>query len=240
MRLRARIAATLAAAALLATLVPGASALPNFRDVRRAANINDGLDLCGTGIAGVNLTGGARAAGDTWISVYDTTPADNTVQNLFGDVTITADVMTKRFNNAKGGGVLALFNEGTGKKGLAAVISNAGNTDRLLLGTVSAGSKAFTPLASASLRGRVAQCAWYQVTMGVDVQGSNVVVTATVFSHATKANPNSAPQALLGWLVWSGPLPAGVDPVGQIGIAGRAKMAVEDTSIANWGFSLPV
>jgi hypothetical protein len=173
------------------------------------------------------------------MSVYDTTPADNAVQNLFGDVTLTADVMTKRFNNTKGGGLLALFNEGTGKKGLAAVIANAGNTDWLLLGTVSKDSRSFTVLASASLRGRVAQCAWYQVTMSVDVTGSNVVVTSTVFSHSTKTNPNSAPQRLLGWLVWSGRLPAGVDPVGQVGIAGRAKLAVEDTSIANWGFSLP-
>ena len=40
------------------------------------------------------------------------------------------------FNNIKGAGVVALLNEGAGKKGLALVIHEAGNTDTLFLATV--------------------------------------------------------------------------------------------------------
>ena len=42
------------------------------------------------------------------------------------------------FNNIKGAGVVTLLNEDQGKKGLALVIYEAGNTDTMFLATVDA------------------------------------------------------------------------------------------------------
>src|SRR5262249_18135523 len=45
-----------------------------FRDVRRAGDINAGVDLGGTGHSALNFTGSAGSAGDTWLTMYDETP----------------------------------------------------------------------------------------------------------------------------------------------------------------------
>src|SRR5262249_9256503 len=84
------------------------NALTNFRDVRRAAEINVGPDLGGTGHPAINFTGSTGSAGDTWLTVFDTTPGDGTVQNTFASVTLNCDVLIHRFNNRKGGGPVAL------------------------------------------------------------------------------------------------------------------------------------
>src|SRR5262249_23646693 len=46
-----------------------------FRDVRRPPEINEGMDLCGTGHGAITFNGTAGPAGDTWITVYETIPS---------------------------------------------------------------------------------------------------------------------------------------------------------------------
>ena len=92
-------------------------ALTDFREVRRPNQINIGPDLGGTNHQALNFTGNAGAAGDTGITVYD--PAPNPASVTFGSVSLSADVLIHAFNNKKGAGLLALYNEASGRKGLA-------------------------------------------------------------------------------------------------------------------------
>ena len=176
-----------------------------------------------------------RGGGDTWITAYDTTPADDTVKDLFGNVTLTADVLIHSYNNRKGAGLLALFNEDTGKKGLALVIYDSGNSDSLTLGTVNKATGVFTAVKTVSLGGNILENAWYRLTMDVVVTGANVTVTGKVFRHATPTDPNSALGAQVGTtLSFSGARPAGVDATGEIGMAAAAFGAMADSSVANF------
>ena len=141
-----------------ATATPKPTVVPpltDFRDVRRTADIAPGSDLGGTGHTAMNFTGTAAGSGDTWITAYDTTPADDTVKDLFGNVSLTADVLIHTYNNKKGAGLLALFNEEAGKKGLALVIYDSGNSDALTLGTVNKATGVFTALKTVSLGGAI-------------------------------------------------------------------------------------
>jgi hypothetical protein len=183
----------------------------------------------------MNFTGSTGSSGDTWITVYDTTPADDTVINTFGSVLLNADVLIHRFNNKKGAGLLALFNEGAGQKSLALVVYDAGNTDTLALGTVEKATGQLTPLATVPLAAGIAEDAWYRLTLGVAVSGGSVTVTGTVFRHTIPADPNSPLGAQVGGtLTFAGPLPAGVEPVGEVGMVASAFSAFVDSSITNF------
>src|SRR5262249_10393779 len=122
-----------------ATPTPGGIVVPplsSFRDVRRAVDINPGPDLGGTGHQAMNFTGSAGAGGDAWITVYDATPGTPDEDPVYGSVNLSADVLIQTYNNKKGAGLLALFNEGTGKKGVALVLYDSGNSDGLTLAVV--------------------------------------------------------------------------------------------------------
>src|SRR5262249_36589995 len=60
-----------------------------LRNVRRAPSIAVAPDLGGSGHMAVNFTGSAGAGGDTWISVYDTTPGDARPTVLSGSVSLS-------------------------------------------------------------------------------------------------------------------------------------------------------
>jgi hypothetical protein len=198
-------------------------------------DIAPGSDLGGTGHTAMNFTGTAAGGGDTWLTVYDTTPADDTVKDLFGNVGLTADVLIHVYNNKKGAGLLALFNEDATKKGLALAVDDSGNSDALTLGTVNKATGTFTALKTVSLGGAILENAWYRLTMDVAVSGSNVTVTGKLFQHATPSDPNSALGAQIGsTLTFSGPRPAGVDAAGEIGMAASAFGAMVDSSVANF------
>ena len=208
--------------------------LTDFRDVRRAADINAGLDLGGTGHPAINLSGSAGAGGDTWITVYDATPSDDTVQNTFGSVSLSADVLIHSYNNKKGAGLIALFNETTGKSGLALVFYDSGGSDSLVLGTVSKATGQFTALTSVSLSGGIIENVWYRLTMDVAVSGGNVTVTGKVFKHLTPTDADSPVGAQVGaTLATTRARPAGVDATGEVGIAASAFSAAADSSVAN-------
>jgi hypothetical protein len=214
---------------------PGNVPLTDFRDVRRPTQINVGPDLCGTGHASINFTGSAGAAGDTWITVYD--PLPNPPPVTFGSVHLSTDVQVKKFDNSKGAGLLALYNEAVGKKGLALLIIDNGNTDALQLVTVDQAGKR-TVLKSVALGNRIQECVWYRLTMDVIVGATDVTVTGQVSQHASATDPNSAlgPQ-VIPTLTFTGARPVGVDATGEVGIVAAATGAVVDSSVTN--FSQP-
>ena len=209
--------------------------LTDFRDVRRPADINAGPDLGGTGHAAMNFTGSVAAAGDTWITVYDQTPADGTIKNILGNVSLTADVLIHSDNNEKGAGLVALFNEGAKKKGLALAIFDSGNSDSLVLGTVSQATGTFTAIKTVALGGAIQENVWYRLTMDVLVSGTTVTVTGKVFEHATPTDPDSGLGAQVGaTLIFAGKRPSGVDATGEIGMAASAAGTAVDSSVANF------
>ncbi len=226
-----------------------------FRDVRRPADINCGPDLGGTGHEAVNFTGSTGSAGDTWLTVYDDTP-DNPDQVLFtGNVSLSADVLIHPFNNRKGAGLLALFNEGAGQKGLALIPYDNGNTDSLLLAVVDTGSgklKSLQSVRMCSIPGSICrggdagiqENAWYRLTMDVVVAGDAFTVTGKVFRHTAPNDPNSALGTEVfqvpGPISFNGSLTAeGLDSggSGEVGIAASAISAVVDSSVTNFGAS---
>ena len=202
--------------------------------MRRASDIGVGPDPGGTGHAAINFTGTGASSGDTWITVYDTTPADASVQNTFGSVNLSADVLIHTYNNRKAAGLVALFNEGAGQKGLALLLFDSGNSDSLAVGTVDKASAAFTGLATAALSGNVVENAWYRVTMTVSVSGGNVTVSGKAFRHATPTDPSSPLGTQVGTVNFSGALPAGVAGTGEVGIAAAAYSAAVDSSVTNF------
>jgi hypothetical protein len=208
-----------------------------LRSVRRGDDITVGSDLGGTGQLAMNFTGGAGPAGDTWIAVYDETPIDGTVKNVFGgNVSLSADVLMHPYNNTKGAGLLALFNEGAGKKGLALIVYDAGNSDALILATVDQAGK-MVALKSAALGSKIQENAWYHLSMAVSVASGKFSVTGSVFKHATATDPGSSyVKPALGTLAY-GPVTLasqGLSSSGEVGIVASARSANVDTSVANF------
>jgi len=209
--------------------------LADFRDVRRANGIDIGLDLGGTGHAALNFTGSTGSAGDTWITVYDPAPPPPSV--TFGSVGLSADVLIHTFNNKKGAGLLALYNEAPSKKGLALTLHDAGGTDTLVLSTVDQTGKLVT-LKTVRLGAAITENAWYRVTMDVTVDGGLVSVAGTVFKHAVPIDPNSPLTAQVGLpLSFSATLGAGalagVDATGEVGILAAGVSATINSSVTN-------
>jgi hypothetical protein len=146
-------------------------------------------------------------------------------------------VLIQRFNNRKGAGVVALYNQDPAKKGLALIITTAGNTDTLVLGTLAGDANgAFTPITSVPLGSAVAENAWYRVVMGVDVDNMvGPVITGQAYRHIVPDDPNSAIAPIGAPLNFSpATLPAGVDSQGEEGIIGWAVGAVVNSSVTNF------
>ena len=214
----------------------GAQYTECFRDALRAGEINAGTDLAGTGHTALNFTGSAASAPSTWLTVYDAVPAVADAGPTFGAETLCADVLIRTAGNVKGAGVVALLNEGTGRKGLAVHISNAGNTDTLILSTVDGDpvqKGKLTTLTSVSLQGSVVENKWYRVVMTVD-PAATPKVTGQVFTHGTATDPNSGPLTQVGGTLTYNLLPAGVTSPGQNAIIANAIAASVNSSVTNF------
>ena len=208
-----------------------------FRDLVRGDEITAGLDLGSTGHTSLNVKGSSGTTPSTWLTVYDSTPASLAPGPTFGAQTLCADVLTVPFNNIKGAGVVALLNEGVGKKGLALVIHEAGNTDTLFLATVDGDPTQkgkLTTLASVSLEEGISGKSWYRLIMTVNPAGPTV--TGKVVRHSTPADPNSALDTQVGPTLTYSPaaLPAGVASTGENGILGSSINAVLNVSVTNF------
>ncbi len=205
-----------------------------FRDLLGGNDISAGQDLGGTGHTSLNLQGTSGSKPTTWLTVYDATPAPAAGPTL-GPQTLCADVLIVPFDNAKGVGVVALLNEGAGKKGLALVIHDNGNADKLFLATVNgdpAQKGKLTTLTSVPLAG-ISGNSWYRLMMTVNPAMPEV--TGKVFRHTTN-DPNSALGAQVGKTLTYSPqtLPAGVASAGEIGILGSAVNAFLKVSVTNF------
>jgi hypothetical protein len=206
------------------------------RIVRRSGDIRHGPDLGGTGHSALNFTGSAGAAGDTWITVYDETANAPGSTILGGTVQLSADVLVHRPNNKKGAGLLALYNEGAGQKGLVLIVYDNGNTDTLVLATVDQAGK-LAPITSVSLGSGIALNQWYRVTMNVEVTAPNFTVTGKVYKHLTPNDPDSAVGAQVGAVLSLGPTSLGskgLQAAGQVGVVASAIGAVVDSSVTNF------
>ncbi len=207
-----------------------------FRDLQRGGEITAGQDLGPTKHTSLNMKGTATTTPTTWLTVYDATPASPAAGSTVGAQTLCADVLIVPFNNAKGGGVVALLNEGVGKKGLALAIHEAGNTDTLFLATVDgdpAKKGKLTTLKRVSLQGGISRTSWYRLIMTVD-PANTPAVTGKVFTHSTPTDPNSALGAQVGSTLMYPALPAGVTSSGENGILGSGISAVLNVSVTNF------
>ena len=232
----------LAAGTALAAAVTIEPDLSDFRDVRRSTEIGVGSDLGDTHHEALNFTGSAGAAGDTWITVYD--PAVNPLPATFGTVRVTADVLIHAYNNKKGAGVLALYNEAPSKKGLALVLYSAGNTDSLVLATVDQAGKLVT-LKAVALGSATVENAWYRVDMDVEISGGLVSVLGRASGHQTPTDPDSALASQVGptldfpaTALGAGVL-AGVDATGEVGVLSSAIAAANASSVTNVVIEVP-
>src|SRR5262249_2601480 len=204
----------------------------NFHGVLRPNDIKQGTDLAGGGRPSLNFTGSAGSGGSTWLTVFESStllPEDAC------RLTLSADILFSTFNNSKGAGLLALFNTGAGKKGLALLVFNNGNTDSLRLATIEQAGKV-TVLDSVSLGNGIKENLWYRLTMDIfDTTEPTVHVTGNVFRHTVPTNPNSPLEASpFGTLTDIGALPTGVESTGDVGLVARAVSAVVDLSVTNF------
>jgi hypothetical protein len=132
---------------------------------------------------------------------------------------------------------VTLLTEGVGQRGLALVVSDAGNTDLLRLATVD-GDPAklgkLTFVATVPLGGGIAENVWYRLVMTVDP--ATPLVTGKVFAHSTPKNADSSLGAQVGPTLTYQPnaLPAGVSSTGENGILAQAVNAVVDLSVTNF------
>ena len=113
---------------------PFSPALTDLRDVRRAGGYRRAGPTSAapaTGDQSHRLGPGGRGHLDLRVR---STPADDTVQSTFGNVHLAGDVLIHLYNNKKGAGLLALFNEAAGKAGLALVVYDSGGSDSLVAG----------------------------------------------------------------------------------------------------------
>jgi len=213
----------------------GSQYLDCFRDVVRGGAINAGEDVGGTNHTSLNIGGSAGAGGRTWITVVDQDPGTPAADVVFASGTVCADILIQPFNNTKGAGVVALYNQDPTKKGLALILYDAGNSDRLTLATVAGDTNGgLSPLVSVGLGSAIAENNWYRVVMTVSV-GGMVAVQGQAYKHTTGTDPNS-PIEPIGPPLTYGPtaFPGGVENHGEEGIIGSAIGAVENSSVTNF------
>jgi hypothetical protein len=214
-----------------------------FRDVLNGDRINRGQHLVGGAAVGaytaLNFTGSdSNTANAGMITVYDVDPSNATPTLFSGNISMSMDVLIDPFNNAKGAGLMTLFNEGVGLTGLSVFLWDAGNSDGLRInavaqnGTTTGGSA----LASVALGTGIPEDQWFRLMLDLTfTSATNFTLTGQVWSHSTSTNPNSALGVQIGTtLTYNGVLSAALLNPYEIGIVSRGVSAVVDTSVTNF------
>jgi hypothetical protein len=191
--------------------------------------INSGLNLISNGgsparafpggtLNALNFTGDAPSGGQSYLTIYDTTPGDGTATtNTFsavGGLTLSADVLFSPGRHSACGGVTSLYSQGQDGLSLLACNGGGNNPDKPKLDLVfKAGGPAnngTSPiiLASQTLPGLTTfgPDQWYRVTLDLSVSGDVWNATGTFRSHLTGSDPNSALGAVITTLNASGTL----------------------------------
>ena len=186
----------------------------------------------------LNFTGSNNnAANAGMITVYDVDPSNATPTLFSGDISLSADVLIDPFDNAKGAGLMVLFNEGTSLMGLSVFLGNAGNSDGLRInavaqtGTTTGGSA----LASTALGSAIPQDEWFRLMADLTfTSATTFTLTGRVYSHTDETNPNSPLDLLVGTVVYNGSLSVSLLNPYEIGIVSRGVSAVVNTSVTNF------
>lgn len=211
----------------------GTQYIDDFTDIRRGTQINAGLDLGGTEHSALNFTGSTGSAGDTWLTKF--TPGGSpSVFDASCFMTARASVLIHPFSNKKGAGVVALLNQGLGDKGLALIVSDAGNTDTLQLATIDPATGKLKTLASVPLKNAIKENAWYFVLVNVVTDGDDLFVGGQLYSHVDPGNPDSDLGGVVS-LNFTGTLSGtGLKSTGHVGIVASAVSAVVSSSVTGW------
>jgi hypothetical protein len=186
----------------------------------------------------LNFTGGAPAGGESYLSIYDTTPADGAAtKNVFDathTIVVSADVLFVK--HSVSGGVVALYNES--QDGLALLASNADGANHdfpklslvwqsvgqgITLDSVNLPANTFVPLN------------WYRVTMALTTSGDTWTMNGSFQDHVVGTDPTSNLGSLITTLSFSGSL---LDPDASARIlANPGEVGV--MAMANEGITIP-
>jgi len=216
-----------------------------FRDLIAPTAIDRGNDVGGTGHTALNFLLSAGSGGASAMTLFDLDPTNSTPTLFTGDITLYADVLAHTESNAKQPGIVAYFTEGPGGGGVALLLSDAGNTDALLLqkvgqaGVLTGGGG---DLASVSLAGGpIAEDAWYRLVFNGTVNGNSLRVTGQLFGHTNPTNPNSALNGQIGSdLTWNGSFnQLDASNTGEVGLVFRTVSTTSSASITNFSDTEP-
>ena len=190
-----------------------------------------------------------------WLTVHD--------QAVFGDGTVSADMIDSEINGEQCGGVAALVTEGASGRAIVARSCDAKGTDTLRLGVLNTATGVVTSLVNTNLFGRIdtyggsvppancdhnrgqldyhMYCQWVKTSLTVTTnQNGTVTFTATSWLRGTglkndpsRNEPTSPDLTLIGTATWTGARPANVATTGKIGLVGTATQGWERISMAN-------
>jgi hypothetical protein len=188
-----------------------------FTDIRHGNGINADTKNCV-----LNITGSAGSAGDMWITLLDA-PGGTTPPPTFSCVEIEASVKIHQFANRKAVGFVTNYDPGTGK-GLFLGLTDNGNSDAMTLSTFDATTGKLTgTVANASLGSKIRENEWYILVLEICTDADSV-------SGFGGLRTDSVTHVL----PFDEDLPDGISPSGLIGIAGQAKSAIVDSSVADF------
>lgn len=228
-----------------------------FRDVFTGADINRGQNL--EGLPGdatpadglytaLNFWGSdTNAAYQGATTLYDTNVTDGIPTLFSGDISLSADILIDPFNNAKGAGLVFLFNEGVGKEGLALYLWNAGNTDSYAInfvhqdGVSTPGTNAASQVLNVPSNGQIPEDQWFRLSLNLAFTSATAfTATGSVFRHSDPTNPNSVLGTQVGTnLVYNSALSSVLLNPYEVGLVGRAVQGLEGTSVTNFSIDSP-
>ena len=187
----------------------------------------------------LNFTGPSISGGQSYLSIYDTTPADGTAtRNLFDaaaqTLRVSADVLFVVHNTS--GGVVALYNEGQDGLALLANNGSGNNLDRAKLSLVWQSTGQGLLLDSVTLPYTTfVREDWYRVTMDLTVAGDTWTMNGSFQNHLIGTDPTSPLGSVITTMLYSGSLSTPGNPGGALTNPGEVGIM----AMANEGISLP-
>ena len=221
-----------------------------FRDVLNGSRINSGGHLVAGAATGaytaLNFSGSdSNGAYKGATTLYDTNVMDGLPTLFTGNISMSVDILIDPFNNAKGAGLVFLFNEGVGAEGLALYLWNAGNTDTYAVNFVHQDGVSRPDNAAASqgfALNSIPDDQWFRLSLDlVFASATNFTATGSVFRHVTPSDPTSALGTQVGTnLVYSNSLSSVLLNPYEVGLVGRGVSAEEGASVTNFTIDSPV